>query len=330
MRCPTLTELPPPPPGKTGWPWTGESPAFPATQPSGAPWPKIGVVTPSFNQAEFLEQTIRSILLQGYPDLEYVIIDGGSTDQSTAIIRKYERWLSYWVSEPDQGCSDASAKGLARTAADLLGVMNSDDFFAQGAFGKLLALRLAHPQNVLWGGASPELDLTGKQIAAKQPFVRDQTAIGNWGVGAWFFSPACLFDGPAYRAVGGFDPRFFNAGDVELWIRLAKIGTFVFTPETVAFVHRNPQSISRRDELGGDIALVAANYLHGHQDIARAKMTRYIKNWLHTLNTNQTLAPDSATGILAQAPAGILARALGLRVARIIRHPLRRIFRRPR
>jgi glycosyltransferase involved in cell wall biosynthesis len=330
MRCPTLAELPPPPPGKIGWPWTEESPAFPATQPTGAAWPKIGVVTPSFNQADFLEQTIRSILLQGYPDLEYTIIDGGSTDQSTAVIRKYERWISYWVSEPDQGCSDASAKGLARTSADLLGIMNADDFFALGAFAKLLALRQAHPQNVLWGGASPVLDLTGKQIGAKQPFVRDHQAIGNWGVGAWFFSPACLFDGPAYRAVGGFDPRFFNVGDVDLWIRMAKIGTFVFTPETVAFVHDNPLSISRRDELGGDIGLVAANYLRGNHNIARAKMTRYIKNWLRTLDTNQSLAPDSATSILSLAPTGILVRALALRVAKTAWHGFRRLFHRSR
>ncbi len=329
MHCPALTELPPPPPGKTGWPWTEESPVFPATQHTGAAWPKIAVVTPSFNQADFLEQTIRSVLLQGYPDLEYIIIDGGSTDHSTAIIRKYERWLSYWVSEPDQGCSDACAKGLARTNAALLGVMNADDFFAQDAFAKLLALRLSHPQNVLWGGACPELDLNGIQIKVKQPFIRNHQAIGNWGVGAWFFSPACLFDGSAYRAVGGFDPRFFNSGDVDLWIRLGKVGTFIFTTETVAFVHHNPKSISRRDELGGDIGLVASNYLHGNHDIARIKMTRYIKNWLRTLNQSQIPAPDTASGILALAPTFILVRALVLRLARFVWHPLRRVFRRP-
>jgi len=133
VRCPTLAELPPPPPRRTGWPWTVETPPLPSARPDGSPWPRISIVTPSYNQGRFIEETIRSVLLQGYPDLEYIIIDGASTDQSAEIIQKYEPWLTYWVSEKDRGQAHAINKGFAKATGDIGAYLNSDDMYLVNA-----------------------------------------------------------------------------------------------------------------------------------------------------------------------------------------------------
>lgn len=128
-----MNALPKPPPGRTGWPWTTEAGGDLASAAVTADMPRITVVTPSFNQAEFIEETIRSVLLQGYPNLEYLVIDGGSTDGSVEIIEKYAPWLSYWCSEPDRGQSHAINKGFEHATGEILGWINSDDIFYPGA-----------------------------------------------------------------------------------------------------------------------------------------------------------------------------------------------------
>jgi glycosyltransferase involved in cell wall biosynthesis len=115
-----------------GWPWSEETPA--EWTPAGGRAPRISIVTPSYNQAEYLEETIRSVLLQGYPDCEYIVIDGASTDGSVACLRRYEPWLACWVSEPDGGQSNAINKGFVRAGGDLVTFQNSDDIYLPGAF----------------------------------------------------------------------------------------------------------------------------------------------------------------------------------------------------
>jgi len=137
MHCPILKDIPPPPLGKKGWPWTEESTPLPLTNPDGQPWPKISIVTPSFNQGQFIEETIRSVLLQNYPNLEYIIMDGGSTDNSVEIIRKYEAWLAYWVSEKDSGQSNAINNGFMLSTGEIMGWLNSDDSYNKNALSKI-------------------------------------------------------------------------------------------------------------------------------------------------------------------------------------------------
>ena len=119
--------------------------------------PKLTVITPSFNQGRFIERTIRSVLDQGYPNLEYVIVDAGSMDETVEVIRRYEDRLAWWVSEPDEGQSDAINKGLERTSGEIVAYLNSDDYFLPGAFETAIAALERSRRPWVAGGALGQL-----------------------------------------------------------------------------------------------------------------------------------------------------------------------------
>lgn len=122
---------------------------------------KLSVITPSFNQGDYLERTIRSVLDQGYPNLEYVVVDGGSTDDSVEIIRRYEDQLAWWVSEPDEGQTDAINKGIERTRGEIVAYINSDDYFLPGAFWRALEVFEQQPDAKYVAGAVLDIDDDG-------------------------------------------------------------------------------------------------------------------------------------------------------------------------
>ena len=141
---------------KNGWPWDIQT-QLPSVAKNDEFWPRITVVTPSFNQGQYIEETIRSVLLQGYPNLEYIIMDGGSTDESVKIIKKYEPWLSYWVSEKDCGQSHAINKGWQRSTGDLVAWLNSDDYLAPGTLRQVARIYCQHqdlPFGLIYGRAN--------------------------------------------------------------------------------------------------------------------------------------------------------------------------------
>jgi glycosyltransferase involved in cell wall biosynthesis len=219
MRCPTLDELPPPPPGKSGWPWTIGSPPIQDAGGEIKEWPRISVVTPSFNQGPFLEETIRSILLQGYPDLEYLVIDGGSTDNSVSIIQKYQQWIRYWVSEPDGGQSAAIQKGLSMVTGIISAYLNSDDIYTPEALQRVAAqFGKSKSTDVVYGNLY-RIDPDDQVIEEHRntPFMR-------WGYlyGGLFLHQPCTFwkTGAALEA-GGFNPEFRFDMDTDLFMRMA-------------------------------------------------------------------------------------------------------------
>jgi glycosyltransferase involved in cell wall biosynthesis len=223
MRCPSLRELPAPPAGKTGWPWTEESESLPAHMPDGEPWPRISVVTPSFNQARFLEATLRSILLQGYPDLEYFVLDGGSTDGSINIIKKYERWLTHWVSEPDGGQSVAINRGLRLASGLFLTWINSDDMLSRNALVDH-ASRFGFSPAVVYVGDCVYVDDEDRELSRHRgrvhnflDLVRIPTVWRASGRRGHIVQPEVLFPRQLTLDVGGVDERNHLSMDFDLW-----------------------------------------------------------------------------------------------------------------
>ncbi len=136
LDLPVLDRLPPPPPGRSGWPWTVAPPRLPPRRADGSPWPRISIVTGSHNQGEFLEETLRSVLLQGYPNLEYIVVDGGSSDDSPRIVERYSPWLARWEAQPDRGQAAALNSGFSHATGDVFGYLNSDDTYLPGALAR--------------------------------------------------------------------------------------------------------------------------------------------------------------------------------------------------
>jgi glycosyltransferase involved in cell wall biosynthesis len=146
-----LSELPLPPSGKTGWPWTVETEPFPATLPDGSSYPKLSIVMPSYNQGQFIEETIRSVLLQNYPNLEFVICDGGSGDETKKLLEKYSSWISFWQAEKDRGQGHAINLGFSLASGVYYGWINSDDFYLPGCFHSVASYALNHFVDFIYG-----------------------------------------------------------------------------------------------------------------------------------------------------------------------------------
>lgn len=238
MSVPSLSQLPAPPARKTGWPWDFAADSMPERQASGKPWPRITIVTPSYNQAIYLEETIRSVLLQGYPNLEYIVMDGGSSDDSVAIIEKYEPWLSYWESERDRGQSHAINKGFARATGDWLGWINSDDWYNPGALHALTARAHAANAGFVCGGCVYFMEHVPHPPRRIQPYPA-ALAPETVRYAQLFDQPACLWKRDLYQQVGPLDESLHFAFDWDFFIKAlaladAESGTAV-TNATVAF-----------------------------------------------------------------------------------------------
>ena len=278
MQSPTLAELPPPPIGKTGFPWTETSKTLPSTWQNGTPLPRISIVTPSYNQAASLEETIRSVLLQNYPNLEYLIIDGGSTDGSVDIIRKYERWLTYWLSERDNGQSEAINKGWSRCTGDWMAWINSDDRYLPDAFVRVAdVFQRASAGDLIFGDLELMLDGNARIIgyATAPDQMLDELVFP--------YQPTCFFSQSVLKKMGLLDPSLHYVMDADILLRVMANSDWHYIPSALASfrIQGNTKTNQSEEKFAREILLLLERVLLNRA--AYPKLKHYSDNKLRSI-----------------------------------------------
>ena len=244
-------------------------------------FPLVSIVTPSFNQARYLETTIGSVISQDYSRLEYIIVDGGSTDGSAGIIKKYESKLAWWVSEKDRGQTDAINKGFAGAKGEILAWLNSDDTYEPGAISSAVNVLLAHPEVGLVYGDANYINVDGSIIGR---FPAAQTDLARLRRGYVHIpQQTAFFRAGLWRAVGPLDPSFYFAMDYDLWVRLALRSQVKYVPQTWADfrLHTSGKTISADDRCWPEMLRV--HYRDGGRFLSVIVAKYYIRRMLAPL-----------------------------------------------
>jgi glycosyltransferase involved in cell wall biosynthesis len=222
---------------RKSWPWCNEDEVYPRLE----NWPRITIITPSFNQGQYLEETILSVIHQGYPNLEYMVIDGGSKDQSVDIVRRYQSKINYWVSEPDRGQSHAINKGFNRCTGEIVGWINSDDLLLPGALKKLAVEYKTSPNAILLGdvinfisGENSSKLIQQKKVSFKNLVVLDKGMVWQ--------QPGTFVPVQYLHSEGLLDETLRYVFDRDWMCRLLKKYDIVYLHKPVAMFRLHPLS----------------------------------------------------------------------------------------
>ncbi len=204
--------------------------------------PKITIVTPSLNQVQYLEATIQSILSQNYPNLEYIIVDGGSTDGSVDIIKKYEQHLAWWVSEKDNGLYDAILKGFSQSKGEIMAWLNADDLYHSNAFSNIVRVFQKFPEIEWLSGVVTTFDEAGFVVDVKMPHLWSKLNYLNLDYRfiqqESIFWKRSLWD----KAGGNLNIKLKYAGDLELWFRFFNFAKLYYAPILIGGFRQRSQN----------------------------------------------------------------------------------------
>lgn len=208
------------------------------------PYPLVSIVTPSFNQAAYLEQTLCSVLDQGYPNLQYIVVDGGSTDGSVEIIKKYAHHLTWWVSEKDSGQAEAINKGFARCKGEIVAWLNSDDLYLNQSIQSVVEVFAVHPDAAMVFGDVLAIDQSGKSINLMR--------FDDWGLEDLMqfkiiSQPGVYIRRSALEKAGFLDQSYHYMLDTHLWLKVAQHGAMIYSRQTwaAARYHETAKNISQ-------------------------------------------------------------------------------------
>ena len=252
-----LNLLPSPPENKTGWPWNEDTKH--SVYKNNINWPKITIVTPSYNQGQFIERTIRSVLLQNYPNLEYIIIDGGSTDQTKEILKKYSPWISYWQSEKDNGQGQAINLGFSIASGTYYGWVNSDDYYLKNVFYNVINVFQKSSAKFIYGyGYSYHIQENRFELIKVLPFLDYFIRIPS------LVQPSCFWNANIHQPIW---EDLQCSLDYELWIRLVKGNSrrLLKEPLSVAQVHDDAKTSNpkMKEAWENDHQLICSTNGHG-------------------------------------------------------------------
>ena len=237
-----LSQIPKPNTNIKGWPWTEET--SPDIYREHISWPKISIVTPSYNQGDFIEETIRSILLQNYPNLEFIVIDAASTDDTIDIIRRYSPWITHWESEEDRGQSHAVNKGIDKADRLLFNWVNSDDSLTKGALYRVAKAYNNNEEKNIFIGIATIITLGNEnaQHEVSTSTLSDYESIGKFLANYNICQPATFLNLSAVKDVGALDESFHCMMDGELLGRIMfryGLDSHAFINELICKVNRH-------------------------------------------------------------------------------------------
>lgn len=206
------------------------------------PLPLVSIVTPSLNSATWIKATIESVLTQDYPRLEFIVMDGGSTDETHAILRSFADRLT-WYAEPDSGISQAVNRGWARSRGEILAWIGSDDLYRPGAVAAAAAALTAQPATTAVYGNCDVIDAQGRVVGRVPTGPFDRGRILGWN---YLAQPAVFMRRTALARAGWLDESLYNVMDHDLWIKLARQGDMAYVPMTWAAVRVHSQTVTNR------------------------------------------------------------------------------------